>query len=102
MGANVGHEEDGKGDRFARPVLVVKKFNRQIFWGVPLSTQLKDKFYYHRIYFHDKPQSAMLSQLKLFSTKRLTTKMGQLDDIQFNQIRENLKSYLKNYSAPYC
>lgn len=46
LGVNVGFEQDGKGDRFARPILIVKKFNNQIFWGVPLSTKIKKtKFY---------------------------------------------------------
>ena len=37
LGHNVGVEEDGKGEMFNRPVLVVKGFNKDLFWGVPLS-----------------------------------------------------------------
>lgn len=33
VGVNVGDEEDGKGVNFNRPVLVVRKFNKRIFWG---------------------------------------------------------------------
>jgi mRNA interferase MazF len=31
LGLNIGDEEDGKGDFFERPVLVVKKFNNNLF-----------------------------------------------------------------------
>lgn len=41
LGANVGHEEDGKGSSFSRPVLTLKKFNQYVFWALPLSTKLK-------------------------------------------------------------
>jgi hypothetical protein len=58
---------------------------------VPLSTQIKDKFHYHKITFHGKTQSAMLSQLKLYSTKRLTAKMGKLTVEQLEEIREILR-----------
>ena len=47
LGVNIGHEQDGKGMQAYRPILVLKKFNRQIFWGVPLTTQIKDNQYYH-------------------------------------------------------
>jgi mRNA interferase MazF len=39
-GSNVGSEEDGKGEDFARPVLIFKKFNKGIFWAIPLTTKI--------------------------------------------------------------
>ena len=41
IGSNVGFEQDGKGEKFARPVLIFKKFNKEIFWALPLSTKIK-------------------------------------------------------------
>ena len=35
VGVNVGFEEDGKNDNFVRPVLVLKKFNNDMFLGIP-------------------------------------------------------------------
>jgi hypothetical protein len=47
IGENVGFEQDGRGEEFLRPVAVIKKFNKQIFWGVPLThTDKKGKYYY--------------------------------------------------------
>lgn len=31
VGVNIGYEQDGKGEIFSRPVLVVKKYSRNIF-----------------------------------------------------------------------
>ena len=41
IGFNVGFEQDGRGEKFARPVLVFKKFNKEVFWAIPLSTKIK-------------------------------------------------------------
>ena len=38
IGVNVGFEQDGKGERFARPVLIIRKFSKNVFLGVPLTT----------------------------------------------------------------
>ncbi len=38
IGLNIGYEQDGKGDNFARPVIIFKKFNNEVCWIIPLST----------------------------------------------------------------
>ncbi len=94
IGANIGDEEDGKNEFFSRPVLVVRKFNKKIFWGVPLSTQIKDNPNYCKIFFKDKIQCAMLTQLRLFDRKRLTKKMGQLSSDDGGKIRKALREFI--------
>lgn len=32
-GVNVGVEQDGKNILYERPILIVHKFNRRLFWG---------------------------------------------------------------------
>jgi mRNA interferase MazF len=39
MGVNVGYEQDGKGDEFLRPVVVVKVFNRNLFFWSTINFQ---------------------------------------------------------------
>ena len=51
VGVNIGHEENGKDEFFARPVLVIKKFNRHLFYGIPLTTKVKENKYYHLTFF---------------------------------------------------
>lgn len=83
LGVNVGDEEDGKGANFNRPVLVVRKFNKRIFWGLPLTTQIKENPNYHKINFKNKIQCVMLTQLKLLDNKHLMTHMGKITMEQF-------------------
>lgn len=94
LGANIGDEEDGKGKNFSRPILIIRKFNKKIFWAVPLTTQLKDKTHYHKVTFKDKVQCIMLTQLKLLDSKRLMNKMGSLSKEQCKEIREKIKYLL--------
>jgi len=46
FGKNIGFEQNGSGDNFSRPVLIVKKFNNHMFWCVPLSTKQKTFDFY--------------------------------------------------------
>jgi len=98
MGQNIGFEQNGKGDNFVRPVVIFKKFNRNMFFGIPLSTQIKDgKFYY---YFEFKKGNsiskniALLSQMKLYSTNRLLNKIGVMNKDDFFNMKENFKSLI--------
>lgn len=80
LGANVGFEQDGKGENFGRPVIVFRKFNKEVFWGVPLTTREKGGKFYLQIHFGDNElRKAILSQLRLLDAKRLYQKVGMID-----------------------
>ena len=93
IGVNVGFEEDGKHENFVRPVLVLKKFNRELFLGVPLSTKLKDNKYYVRISVKQKIVSAMTSQIRVFSSKRIWNKLAELDKGDFLKINNEVGKF---------
>lgn len=94
MGMNIGHEVDGKSELFSRPVLVVRKFNSHIFLGVPLTTKIKQNPYYHPTCFRDRDQCVMLSQIRLWESRRLTRKIGQLPKNQFEEVRKALRKMI--------
>ena len=95
LGANVGHEEDGKGESFSRPVLILKKFNQFVFWALPLSTKLKKNPYYLVCECDDKQiRAAMTSQLRLISSKRLTDKITIVNNRSFETIKKAIKDLL--------
>jgi mRNA interferase MazF len=94
IGINVGHEEDGKGEQYSRPVLILKKFNKYIFSGIPLSTTKKVGNCYHRFIFDGKENAALLGQLKTFDSKRLINRHGILDEVIFQSIRKAAKDML--------
>lgn len=91
VGVNIGFEADGKHEYFNRPVLVVRKFNKRFFFGIPLTTQRKpDNPYYFPLHFHGRENCALLSQARPFDAKRLTHKMGRLPKNTFNQVKKAL------------
>jgi mRNA interferase MazF len=94
LGANVGDEQDGKGDNFTRPVVILKKFNRNICLAVPLSTKLKEHPFYHEIFFKGSKQSALLLQMRVVDAKRFWKKMGKLDENCFLNLNSKIKSFL--------
>lgn len=93
VGVNVGFEEDGKNGNFVRPVLIVKKFNRELFLGIPMSTKLKDNKYYIPVTIKKETVSVMTSQLRVFSSKRIWNKLAELDEGDFFRILEEVSKF---------
>jgi mRNA interferase MazF len=88
IGMNVGVEVYGKGRKFERPVLILKKFTSEFFFGVPISSQIKEGLWYAPIHFGGKKLSGMLSHARPLDAVRLTERMGTLPEKQFQEIRE--------------
>lgn len=88
LGTNVGFEQDGKGENFGRPVIVFRKFNKEVFWSVPLTTREKGGKFYLPIPVGDEPRKAILSQLRLLDAKRLYQKVGMIDSATHKQLEE--------------
>ncbi len=94
LGVNIGFEEDGKNEYFTRPVLILKKFSKNVFVGIPLSTTKKEGRYYFKFCFLENESTALLSQIRLFDTRRLKDKMGKLEGVVFQKIRKEVKELL--------
>jgi len=98
IGENVGFEQDGKGELFARPVLVITGFSRQLFWGVPLTTRYKKGRYYQEIIINGKKKTnfAILSQLRAFDSARISgmRRLGRINYEALLSIKNKLKSFL--------
>ena len=89
LGVNVGYEQDGKGERFARPVLIFKKFNKEIFWGVPITMASKTGKFYSPINLGDsKKRCAIISQIRLLDCKRLLDKVGFINEDNYIEIQK--------------
>jgi len=87
IGVNVGFEEDGKHDKYLRPVLVLRKFNRELFLGVPMSTKLKDNKYYVTVTVGGRTVSVLISQIRAFSAKRIEDKLAEIDRGDFEKVK---------------
>ena len=87
LGANVGFEIDGTGSGFARPVIIIKKFNLDTCIVVPLTGKIKKGKYYFPVgIIDDREGSAVLSQLRLIDRKRLTKKIQMMPKPIFKEL----------------
>lgn len=87
LGANIGFEEDGKNALFERPVLILRKFNKELFFGVPLTSAHKEgNKYYHCIVVDDIPRSALISQARTLSSRRLLRKVERHGKKSFGEV----------------
>src|SRR3989338_5505251 len=83
IGENVGFEQDGRGEEFLRPIIVVKKFNNEVFLGTPLThTNKKGK------------SVAIISQIRLFDAKRMKYKIGMINKPDFVVLKEKIRQLL--------
>lgn len=89
IGMNIGFEQDGKGSRFSRPVLILKGFSKEVFLAIPLTTKMKTGKYYHPINLNDDTnRNVILSQIRLLDAKRLQEKLATIDNKQFSEIKK--------------
>ena len=81
LGVNIGYEQDGKNKYFLRPILVLKKFNPEILWALPITSSDKKGKYYYQYKYKGKKFSVILSQIRLISSKRLLRKIRILPPV---------------------
>ncbi len=95
LGVNIGFEQDGKGEEFRRPILILKKFNQYVFLAIPLTTKNKEGKYYVDCDLGDSvTRKVIISQLRLIDSKRLIDKMSTLKKVEFEKIRKAVKDML--------
>ena len=92
MGQNIGVEENGKGDEFLRPVLVYKKFNKEQFFGFPLTSKEKNGKFYYELHHQNRISYVILTQMRTYSAKRIAYSMGSIGKNKFAEIH---KKFLK-------
>jgi len=95
IGVNIGSEQDGKGDEYSRPCLILRGFGPDACLVVPLSTSPRE----HPLRIsvgkvEDKEARANLSQIRVIDTRRLVRKIGFLDKNAFDHIRKAAKAIL--------
>ncbi len=102
IGLNIGNEQYGKDENFARPVIVIRQLTSDLFLGVPTTTKTKENSqYFHKINYTDNMSreinaSAIILQQRVFSKKRLINKIGKIDSENFSQIVDKLRDLAVN------
>ncbi|OGG93757.1 hypothetical protein A2609_00695 [Candidatus Kaiserbacteria bacterium RIFOXYD1_FULL_47_14] len=95
VGVNIGVETDGKHDTFERPVLIVRIFNKEMLWAVPITSTMKDSPFYYPFLFKNEDRSLILTQIRVMSTKRLLRQVDVLSEEDFGKVIESLVGLLK-------
>lgn len=95
IGQNIGSEIYGKNKRFLRPVLVLNIFFikgvMHSFIGIPLTSKPRYGFMYFKfIDSKNIKQTACLSQIRLFDTRRVHSHLSRVDDDLLSTIRQKI------------
>src|SRR3989344_3395760 len=103
VGENIGIEMNGKSKKFSRPVYIFKKLSNDGFLGIPLSTKIKFGTWYVPIIHRSINSVAMISQIRVISSKRLLEKYGELDQKDISKIKDGFYNlYLgKKFVPPF-
>ena len=96
LGMNLGEEMFGKGPKFTRPILIFRKFTSNSFLGLPITKQEKEGNWYTEITIHKEKRWIILNQARILDKKRLTNRIGALDNNDINKVR---KSFLEFYGS---
>lgn len=94
VGMNIGREVYGKGGKFIRPVLVLNVFPNDTFLGVPLSSQTKNKtgfMFYKFVDSKQKTQIALLGQIRIFDSKRISDFVSSVNSEILKQIKDKIR-----------
>lgn len=95
LGVNVGYEQDGTGEGFSRPVLILKGFSRHVCLVVPLTTSRKSNPYHVPVgMVEGRDAYVVISQLRLIDTRRLYLLVHTVDVGTFDRIRKAVKDML--------
>lgn len=101
IGVNIGVEADGKHDHFERPVLILRKFSKDAVLVVCLTSSAKPDNPYHVVYSHDGREfAAIISQVRLVSTKRLIRKLFSMSEDNFMRIAGAVTEMIENKRPP--
>ncbi len=65
----------------------MKKFGKNSFLGVPLTSKIKNGSFYHTIQYEKRINTALISQIKTFDSKRLKYKVGKLSIKEFGKLK---------------
>ena len=94
FGINVGNEQDGNGENFERPVVILKKLSGTTFICVPLSTKKRLEKFQSGVSHENIKGYALIDQIKVLDVKRLLRKVGIVDKVEFNNIKDKVRGII--------
>ena len=96
IGVNVGSEQHSQTDDFSRPVVVVWRFTEDIFWGIPLTTKIKEQIPFRfRLMVGDITNDALVLQMRAYDRKRLVRQIGVVSQNVFAMLTAAISDAVK-------
>ncbi|MBQ6449441.1 type II toxin-antitoxin system PemK/MazF family toxin [bacterium] len=94
FGENIGVEINGKSQFFSRPALILKRLNGDAAVVIPLTTKThKTGNWYVPIWLIDKEVTAVISQVRIVSAKRLYQKLGSISHDNFKKVKDAFRHF---------
>ena len=97
IGLNIGEEVYGKGSRFRRPVLILKKLSHNSCVVMPTTTQPHIGTWYHHLNIGKIDRWVMLNQIRFISANRLYVRESILLPGDFTQVKKSIAGLLGLY-----
>lgn len=89
LGVNVGTEQDGKGEWYTRPCVILRGFGSDACLIIPLTTSVRKHPLRVPVGLVDGEEArANLSQIRVVDTRRLVEKIGFLEKKVFLELRK--------------
>ncbi|MBI2410011.1 type II toxin-antitoxin system PemK/MazF family toxin [Candidatus Kaiserbacteria bacterium] len=96
VGENIGSEVNGKSALFSRPVIIYKKLAHGFYFVIPTTTRTREGTWYVQFRQKDRDMIACLHQARALDHRRLSSKLGTLDDQDYARIKDGFSLlYLK-------
>ena len=93
LGINIGSEQDGSGESFLRPVVILRGFGSDACLVVPLTTSTREHLLRVPVgAVGGREAHANISQIRVVDTRRLVEKVGFLDKDIFARVRKTARS----------
>lgn len=92
IGENVGSEVNGKSKLFSRPVIIFKKLAHGFYFVIPTTTQIREGTWYVKFRQQEREMVACLHQARVIDYRRLSTKLGTLDDEDYSRTKDGFRS----------
>ena len=95
LGVNIGSEQDGRGSKFLRPIVILRGFGSDACLVVPLTTSAREHPLRISVGTVDGREAhANISQIRVVDTRRLVEKTGFLEKNVFINIRKAARGLL--------
>lgn len=99
LGLNIGFEIKGKGENFARPVIILKKLSLDTCLIIPLTSSSKRKNIFpigKMAEGQEEKSFALLEQIRLIDRKRLEEKVGTITEEVFNDLKKSFSDFINS------